>query len=122
MSDQNLWIGIKIDVHSLDIWYKTLYKFHKNWIRDASVLEWILSAIVQQFSACSSGGRIDIWQQSRSQMKLKFLRLLDNLVKNISTKIHHIWICTLGDMYFSLKGTESARKVTIIGLIKSHFD
>ena len=45
-------------------------------------------------------------------MKLKFLQLLDNLVKNISTKFGGIWIYTL----------ESARKVTFIGLIKSHFD
>jgi hypothetical protein len=35
-------------------------KFHEKWIRDASVLECILSAIVQQFSACSSGGRFEI--------------------------------------------------------------
>jgi len=48
------WIGIKIGVHALDLWYKMIYKFHKNWIRDALVLEWILSTIVQQFSACSS--------------------------------------------------------------------
>ena len=40
---------MKIGVHSLDLWYKILCKFHENWIRDASVLEWILSAIVQQF-------------------------------------------------------------------------
>ena len=116
------WIGIKIGVHALDYWYKILYKFHENWIRDALVLEWILSAIVQQFSACSNGGRIDIWQQYRSQIKLKLLKLLDNLVKNISTKFRGIWIYTLGDMYFSLKSTESTRKVIIIELIKSHFD
>jgi hypothetical protein len=36
-----------------------LYKFHVNWITDASVLEDILLAIVQQFSAYSSGGRIE---------------------------------------------------------------
>ena len=62
-----------------------------------------MSAIVQLFSACSSGGRIDIWQQSRSQMKLKLLQLLDNLVFHTSTKFCGIWICTLGDMHFSLK-------------------
>jgi hypothetical protein len=48
-------------MHALDLWYKMLYNFHENWIRDASVLEYIFSAIVQQFSACSSGGRIKIW-------------------------------------------------------------
>ena len=108
---------MKIGVHALDLWYKMLYKFHENWIRNVSVLEWILSAIVQQFSACSSGGRIEIWQQSRSQMKLKFLQLLDNLVKNFSTKFHGIWIFTLGDMLISLESTKSARKVTRIGFI-----
>jgi hypothetical protein len=81
-----------------------------------------LLAIVQQFSACSIGGRIEIWKKYRSQMKPKFLQLLDNLVKHISTKFRGIWIRTLGNMNFSLKGTKSARKVTIIGLIKSHFD
>jgi hypothetical protein len=50
-------------------------------------------------------------------MKLKFLQLLDDFVMHISTKFHGIWIRTLGDMNYSLKGTESARKVTIIGLI-----
>ena len=108
---------MKIGIHALDLWYKMLKKFHENWIRNSSVLEWFLSAIVQQFSACSSGGRIDIWQQSRSQMKLKLLQLLDNLVKNISTKFSGIWICTLGDMPISLRGTKSVRKVTNIGLI-----
>ena len=74
------------------------------------VLEWFLSAIVQQFSAYSSGGRIAIWQQYISQMKLKFLQLIENVVMHISTKFHGIWICTLGDMLICLKGTESARK------------
>ena len=55
-------------------------------------------------------------------MKLKFLQMLDDLVKHISTKFCDIWICTLEDMHFSLKSTESARKVTIIGFIWSHFD
>ena len=55
-------------------------------------------------------------------MKLKFLQLLDNLVKHISTKFRGIWICIVEDMDISLKGIESARKVTSIGLIKSHFD
>jgi hypothetical protein len=55
-------------------------------------------------------------------MKLKFLHLLDNLVKHISTKFHGIWIYTLGVIGISMKGTESARKVTIIELIKSHLD
>jgi hypothetical protein len=55
-------------------------------------------------------------------MKLKFLCLLDDLVRHISTKFCGNWIYTLGDMNFSVKGTESARKVTSIGLIKSHFD
>jgi len=55
-------------------------------------------------------------------MKLKFLQLLDNLVKHISTKFCGIWIYTLGDMHFSLEGTESAWKVTISGFIWSHFD
>jgi len=81
------------------------------------VLEWFLSAIVQQFSAYSSGGRIAIWQQYISQMKLKFLQLIENLVMHISTKFHGIWICTLGDMLISLESTKSARKVTNIGLI-----
>ena len=102
---KSIWIGFKFGMHALDLWYNMLYEFYENWIRNASVLEWILSAIVQQFSACSSGGRIDIWQQSRSQMKLKFLQLLDNLVKHISTKFRGIWICTLGDMHFCLKST-----------------
>jgi hypothetical protein len=55
-------------------------------------------------------------------MKLNFLDLLDDLMKHISTKFCGIWICTLGVMELSLKGTESAREVSIIGLIKSHFD
>ena len=55
-------------------------------------------------------------------MNLKFLQLLYDFVWHISTKFRGIWICTLGEMHFSLKGTESARKVTIIGLVKSHFD
>jgi hypothetical protein len=55
-------------------------------------------------------------------MKPKFLQLLDDLVKHISTKFHGIWICTLGDMDYSLDSTESVKKVTIIRLIKSHFD
>ena len=60
------WIGIKIDVHALELWYKIMYKFHENWIRDSSVLEWILSAIVQQFSAYNiveelkSGSNIEV--------------------------------------------------------------
>jgi hypothetical protein len=37
-----------------------LYKFHDNWMRNAMVLERILLAIVQQFLACSSGGRFEI--------------------------------------------------------------
>jgi hypothetical protein len=114
---KSIWIGLKFGIHALDLWYDMLYKFHKNLIRDASVLEWVLSAIVQQFSACSSGGRFEIWKQSKSQMKLKFLQMLDDLVRHISTKFHGIWICTLGNMNFSLKGIESARKVIIIRLI-----
>ena len=55
-------------------------------------------------------------------MNLKFLQMQDDLLKHISTKFRGIWICTLGDMHFSLKSTESARKVTIIGFIWSHFD
>ena len=55
-------------------------------------------------------------------MKLKFLQLLDSLVMHTSTKFRGIWICTLGDMHFSLKSTESARKMTIIEFIWSHFD
>jgi RNA-splicing ligase RtcB len=55
-------------------------------------------------------------------MKLKFLHLLYDLVKHISTKFRGIWIGTLGDITFSLKGTESARKVTFIRYIWSHFD
>ena len=53
-------IDIKIGVHALDLWCK-MYKFHNNWIRDALFLEWILPAIVQQFLAYNSGGRIEIW-------------------------------------------------------------
>ena len=116
------WIGIKISVHSLDFRYKMLYKFHENWIRDALVLEWILSTIVQQFSALSSGENFDCWQFIWSQMKLKFLKLLVNLVRHFSTKFCGIWICILGDIHFSLKSTESTKKVTIIGFIWSHFD
>jgi hypothetical protein len=37
-----------------------LYKFHDNWMRNSMVLEHILSAIVQQFSAYSSGGSFEI--------------------------------------------------------------
>ena len=48
--------------------------------------------------------------------------MLDDLVNHILTKCRGIWISTLGDMHFSLKSTESARKVTIIGFIWSHFD
>jgi hypothetical protein len=77
---------------------------------------------VQQFTTCSSGGRIEIWYQSRSQMKPKFFNLLYNLVKHISTKFCGIWICILGYIHFSLKCAESVRKVTIIELIWSHFD
>jgi hypothetical protein len=55
-------------------------------------------------------------------MKLKFLQLLDDLVKHIFTKFHDTWICTLGDIDISLMSTESVRKVTIIGMIKNHFD
>jgi hypothetical protein len=55
-------------------------------------------------------------------MKFKFLKLLDDLVKHISTKFGGIWICTLGVMDLSLKGTKSIRNMTIIGLVKSHFD
>ena len=55
-------------------------------------------------------------------MKPKFLQLLYDLVNHISTTFGGIWISTLGDIDFSLKSTESARKVTSIGLIKSHFD
>ena len=33
------WIDIKIGLYALDLWYKMLYKFYKNWIRDASALE-----------------------------------------------------------------------------------
>jgi hypothetical protein len=55
-------------------------------------------------------------------MKLNFLCLEDDLVKHISTKFHDHWSCTLGVMDNSLKCTESARKVTNIELIKSHFD
>jgi hypothetical protein len=58
---KSIWIGFKFGIHALDLFYKILYKFHENWIRNASVLEYILSAIVQQFSACSSGGRFEIW-------------------------------------------------------------
>jgi hypothetical protein len=57
---KSIWIGLKFGMHALDLWYKMLYKFHENLIRDALVLEWILSAIVQQFSAYNSGGRIEI--------------------------------------------------------------
>jgi hypothetical protein len=55
-------------------------------------------------------------------MKFKFLQLLDDLVKHIFTKFRGIWICTLGVMDLSLKGTESVRNVTIIELVNSHFN
>jgi hypothetical protein len=58
---KSYWIGLKFGMHALDLWYEMLYKFHDNWMRNAMVLEHILSAIVQQFSACSSGGRFEIW-------------------------------------------------------------
>jgi hypothetical protein len=54
-------------------------------------------------------------------MKLKFLWMEDDLVKQISTKFHDHWSCTLGVMDYSLKRTV-VRKVTIFGLIKSHLD
>ena len=114
---KSIWIGLKFGMHDLDLWYKLLYKCHENWIRIASVLKWILSTIVQQFLSRSSGGRFDCWQFIWSQMKLNFLQLLDDLIKHISAKFHGIWICSLGVMDYSLNGTESARKVTIIGFI-----
>ena len=43
-------------------------------------------------------------------MYLNFLQLLDNLVMHTSTKFCVIWICTLGYIDISLKGTESAKK------------
>jgi hypothetical protein len=55
-------------------------------------------------------------------MKLKFLWLEDDLVKHISTKFHDHLSFTLGVMDYSLKCTESARKVKKFGLIKSHLD
>jgi hypothetical protein len=58
---KSIWIGFKFGVHALDLWYKMFYKVYENCIREASVLEWILLALVQQFSAYSSGGRIEIW-------------------------------------------------------------
>ena len=36
--------------------------------------------------------------------------MLYDLVKHISTKFRGIWICTLGYIDISLKGTESAKK------------
>ena len=42
-------------------------------------------------------------------MKLKFLQLLDDLVRHISTKFRGIWILILGYMNYSLKDTESAK-------------
>jgi hypothetical protein len=53
---------------------------------------------------------------------LNFLQLLEDLVCHIFTKFRGFWICTLGDMIYSLKSIESITKVTIIGLIKSHLD
>jgi len=58
---KSTYIGLKFGMHALDIWYNILYEFHENWIRDASVFKLIFSAIVQQFLACSSGGRFEIW-------------------------------------------------------------
>jgi hypothetical protein len=57
---KSIWIDLKFGMHALDLWYKTLYKFYENWTRVALVLEYIFLAIVQQFSACSSGERIEI--------------------------------------------------------------
>ena len=51
---KSIWIGLKFGMHALDLWYKILYKFLENYIRDASVLEWNLSVIVQQFLAYNS--------------------------------------------------------------------
>jgi hypothetical protein len=48
--------------------------------------------------------------------------MLEDLVRHISTKFRGHWIYTLGDMLFLLECIESAKKVTIIGLIKSHYD
>ena len=50
-------------------------------------------------------------------MNPKFLQLLDDLVKHIFIKFCGIWIYTLEVMDLSWKGTESVRKVTIIGLV-----
>jgi hypothetical protein len=54
-------------------------------------------------------------------MKPKFLQLLDDLVNHVYQNLWHLGLY-IGNMHFSLEGTKSARKVTSIGLIKSHFD
>jgi hypothetical protein len=36
---KSIWIGLKFSMHALDLWYKFLYEFHENWIKNASVLE-----------------------------------------------------------------------------------
>ena len=55
-------------------------------------------------------------------MYLKFYKILEDLLKNISTKFHGHWICTLGVMDFLFRCAESARNVTNIRIIKSHYD
>jgi len=50
------------------------------------------------------------WQSILGQIKLKFLWLLVDSKKVISTKFHGNWTCTLGDIAYSLKGTESVHK------------
>jgi hypothetical protein len=58
---KSIWIGLKFGMVDQDSWYKILYKFYENWIRDDLVLEYIMSDIVQQFLAYSSGVIIEIW-------------------------------------------------------------
>ena len=55
-------------------------------------------------------------------MYLKFYKLLEDLLKNIATKFHGHWICTLGVMDFIFRSKESARNVTNTKIMRSHYN
>jgi hypothetical protein len=46
---KSTWIGFKIGIHALHLWYELLWKSHKYWIRDTSVLKCILSHMCISF-------------------------------------------------------------------------
>jgi hypothetical protein len=116
-----IWIGLKIGIYALHLWYELLWKSHEYWIRDTSVLEWILSHMCSSFQHVTVGKMWNLAAIEKSN-ELKFLWLIDDLVKHISTKFYDHWSCILGVIDCSFKCTESARKVTMFGLINSHLD